>query len=584
MVPDIAAVARRFDYLVPGRLADRIGIGSRVRVDLHGRRVAAWVVDVDVEPPDGVSPREIAAWSGSGPPAPVVDLAEWAAWRWAGPVPSFLRTASPERVVRPADRRPDVPDPPPVPSPGGESVAIVERVLDAGAGPGVVRLAPTLDATLLVTEVCHRLGSSGVLVLVPSRDRADGLARRLRAAGQRVALLPDDWAEAATGRAVVVGTRAAAWAPLPRLVAAVVLDAQDEAYTEERSPTWSAPEVVAERSRRDGAPCLLVSPCPPVVLTRSRPVVSTSRAAERRGWPPVEVVDRRGDDPRTGLFSERLATVLHGVLTTPGGRVVCVLNRTGRARLLACVLCGALARCTTCGGHLEQPAADGPLVCRRCGDERPPLCADCDSTRLKLLRIGVSRATEELSALTGVPATEVTASTDDPGAASARLVVGTEAALHRVSRADVVAFVDFDQHLLAPRFAAAEEALGLLARAARLVGGRDGEGRLLVQTRLPDHEVLRAAGHADPAVVDDSELEVRRTLSLPPFSALATLGGPASDTLAGLVADVPELTLSRTASGDWLVRAPDHRSLCDALAAAGRPPGRLRVSVDPTDV
>ncbi len=80
-------------------------------------------------------------------------------------------------------------------------------------------------------------------------------------------------------------------------------------------------------------------------------------------------------------------------------------------------------------------------------------------------------------------------------------MVGTEAALHRVDRADVVAFLDIDQHLLAPRFGAGEEALALLARAARLVGGRDGGGRLLVQTRVPDHEVAagRRPRRPDPA-------------------------------------------------------------------------------------
>ena len=71
--------------------------------------------------------------------------------------------------------------------------------------------------------------------------------------------------------------------------------------------------------------------------------------------------------------------------------------------------------------------------------------------------------------------------------------VGTEAVLHRVTEADAVAFLDFDQELLAPRYRAVEEALALLARAARLVGGRRPGARVLVQTRVPNHEVLDAA-------------------------------------------------------------------------------------------
>ena len=182
-----------------------------------------------------------------------------------------------------------------------------------------------------------------------------------------MALLPHEWARAAAGQCVVVGTRAAAWAPCPGLRGAVVFDAHDEAYREERSPTWSAVDVVVERGRRSGAPVALVTPCPPVALTEGRPLVTTARTVERRGWPVVEVVDRTADDPRTGLFSERLARLLHMVLDRPDGRAVCILNRTGRARLLACTHCGALARCTRCGGAMAQEVSGDGLTCRRCG-------------------------------------------------------------------------------------------------------------------------------------------------------------------------------------------------------------------------
>ena len=70
------------------------------------------------------------------------------------------------------------------------------------------------------------------------------------------------------------------------------------------------------------------------------------------------------------------------------------------------------------------------------------------------------------------PVGEVTASTAGGRDARTRVVVGTEAVLHQVPTADVVAFLDFDQELLAPRYRAAEQALALLARAARLLGGR----------------------------------------------------------------------------------------------------------------
>jgi primosomal protein N' (replication factor Y) len=583
VVPDIPAVHRWFDYVVPDALDPEVRLGSRVRIDLHGRRVGGWVVEDRVTPPAGVTPRAVALSSGEGPPASVVDLAVWASWRWAGPVSSFLGTASPDRVVR----RPAVParpHPRTVTSPGGASVGLVATALDRGSST-VLRLAPALDANLPALELVHRVGPDGVLALAPSHARAVHLADRLRRAGAPVALLPDGWAAAAGGGRVVVGTRAAAWAPIGRMRAAVVLDAHDEAYREERSPTWSAVEVVAERCRRDGAPLVLVTPCPTVALLEGSALAVTDRTVERRGWPAVEVVDRTGDDPRTGLFSERLVTLLHSVLDRPEGRVVCILNRTGRARLLACAHCGAVARCTRCGGSVGQPEVGGELRCGRCGSGRPAICAECDSSRLKLLRMGVSRATEELSALVGVEAVEVSGGAPGtPEGVGARLVVGTEAALHRVGRADAVAFLDVDQHLLAPRFGAGEESLGLLARAARLVGGREAGGRLLVQTRIPDHEVLQAAVHGDPARLTDPERALRRELGLPPFGALALLRGAAAESYAGALRAVDTVSVSSPSADRWLVRADDHPRLCDALAATPRPSGRLRVEVDPTDV
>jgi len=579
----VPAIHRRFDYSVPPSLSDRIRVGSRVRVELHGRRVGAWVVEADVPATAGVTAKPLAASSGAGPPPSVVALAEWASWRWAGPLSSFLGTASPDRVV---DER--VPLPPlevRIPdSPGGGSVALVDEALAGGPAPAVIRLAPALDATLVVLELVHRVGPSGVLVLAPSHARAAQVAARLREAGAPVALLPDRWSEASSGSLVVVGTRAAAWAPLPRLAGAVVLDAHDEAYREERSPTWSAVDVTVERARRDGAPVLLVSPCPPLTLTEGVRLVTTARPVERRGWPVVEVVDRTGDDPRTGLFSERMVHAVRAVLDGPEGTVVCILNRTGRIRLLACGRCGSLARCSRCGGAVAQDEAAGGLVCRRCGEVRPAVCAECDATRLKSLRVGVTRATEELSALTGTEAVEVTGASGPDTGRWARLVVGTEAALHRVARAELVVFLDFDQHLLAPRFAAGEEALALLARAAHLVGSRAARGRLVVQTRMPGHETLQAALHADPALLAGPERGVRQLLGLPPFGALTLLrGAGAAEFAEGLRADA-SVQVAPLEPERWMVRAPDHAAMADALAAVPRPAARLRVEVDATEV
>jgi primosomal protein N' (replication factor Y) len=198
----------------------------------------------------------------------------------------------------------------------------------------------------------------------------------------------------------------------------------------------------------------------------------------------------------------------------------------------------------------------------------------------------VSRAREELEALIGEAVAEVSGATDvaDPDVASARILVGTEALLHRVPRAEAVAFLDMDQELLAVRYRTTEQALALLARAARVVRrGGGGHGRILVQTRTPDHPAVMAARHADPGRVVDGELAMRRALGLPPTVAMAVVSGPSAPAFMEALGGPAGMTIQGPVDGAWRLRAPDHPTLCDSLAATPRPPGRLRIEVDPLD-
>jgi len=594
VAPDVAGIAKTFDYVVPPELADQVRVGTLVRVPLGGRRIGGWVVELAGEAtPDALQSgrplQPLAKVTGWGPPADLVDLAGWAAWRWAGRRTAFLKTASPPGAVRALPPRPRPAPAPTAPTTPTTTAGAFHRPLT------VVRTPPADDLLPFVLEAATR---EDALVLAPSLSAAGLLAARLRRRGIPVAEVPREWALAAAGGCVAVGARAGAWAPRPRLGAVVVLDEGDEVYQEERAPTWNARDVAVERARRAGVPCVLTSPHPSLAALAlpGAEVLVPSRTEERAGWPMVEVVDRRQEPPGSGLYSSRLVAVLRDA--GPDHRMICVLNRKGRSRLLACAACGELARCEVCEGPVADAAGgeagDGTLECRRCGATRPTVCTACGATRMKVLRVGVTRAREELELLVGRPVGEVTAGADDRAGVrvpDASVLVGTEAVLHRVAGAHAVAFLDFDQELLAPRHTAGEQALALLVRAARLVGGRDptpnGRGRILLQTRLPDHEVIDAAVHADPSRFSLVESARRAALRLPPETALAVVSGEAAPTFVeglGAVAAAHGVEVLGPSDGRWLVRAPDHAALSDALAAAPRPPGRLRVEVDPRRV
>ncbi len=567
VVPDVTGLDKAFDYLIPDSLRDVVRVGARVRAPLAGRRIGGWVVGIGPARGDIAVERLVAltAWSGHGPSAEILDLAAWAAQRWgSGRLRPFLVAASPPTNVRslPGSQRRRYGSQP------GASHGI-RRLL--GDGGGVVRATP-LDDPLPAVLASLELGP--VLVVHPRPDQARLLAAALRGAGCSVAVLPDEWAAAVGGVDVVIGGRGAAFAPAPDVAAVVVVDEHDEALQEERTPTWHARDVAIERARRRGVPCLLVSPCPTVTALAwaGKRWMRPPASAEHGDWPAVHVVDRTGEEPwRRSLLTGPLIDALRD----SSSRVLCVHNAPGRARLLACRSCRTLVVCARCDSSVAQ-LDDGLLHCARCATVRPPLCQACGSTALSNVRPGVSRLREELEAAAGRPVVSVTGQTGDD-LAPAEVYVGTEAVLHRIREADVVAFLDLDAELLAPRYRAVEQAFALLVRAARVVGPRRAGGRLLLQTFQPQHVAVQAAVFADPSRVARAEAARRRDLGLPPFGALAAVTGEGAAAFvheAGLVAAGP--------ADDVLVRAATWDDLGPALARTPRPKGsRLRVEVDP---
>jgi primosomal protein N' (replication factor Y) len=583
ILPNVSGLDKTFDYLVPEHLQGQVRIGSLVRVQLAGRRVGGWVLRLG-PPSDEVAVERLqplVTWVGHGPDAETIELARWAATRWGSDrLRPLLVSAGPDRRVKAIGaavrRRPRSTTHAPR---TGASEGVTRLLADGG---GVIRVSPTDDVLAVLLAVAD---AGPTIVVHSSAHERALLASRLRRSGLTVAVLPDDWAFAAAGVDVVIGGRAAVWAPCSDLAAIVVLDEHDEALHEERSPTWNARDIAIERARRHGVPCVLVSPCPTVTAlawsgTRwMRP----THADERAGWPSVVLIDRTDEEPwKRSLITSPLVAALRDVSL----RVVCVHNTPGRGRLLACRSCRSLISCERCEVSVQQ-LDNGMLECRRCGTSRPPACQRCGSAALATVRPGVSRLREELEAAAGRPVAAVTGATspDDPvlHTSGTQVFVGTEAVLHRVVEADVVAFVDIDAELLAPRYRAAEQAFALLVRAARLVGARSGGGRILVQTFLPGHEVLQAATLADPGRLAKAEAARRRTLLLPPFGALARVSGEGA---ADLVASTG---LASASDGDsFLVRAATWDELGLALADASRrdgggraPSARVRIEVDP---
>ena len=567
--PDITSVRQSFTYEVPvawekdGRAAN-VRVGSLVRVDFGGRRTAGWVTAVDVPFDDTVEVRPLAKWSSFGPPQDVLDIASWAAVRWAGRVPHFLRAASPPRMVPLVRHAPPTAT---VSMPAGLAGTFVDGVTLVRTAPGDLGVDLAIAAA-----ACGR-----ALILVPTIAHRRLLARRLRDAGVAVAEYDDQWERSASG-ATTIGTRIAALAPMTELDAVLVLDEHDSTYKEERTPAWNARDVVIERARRSGASCVLASPSPSLEgLHAADRTLVPERSAERNSWPLVDVVDLRVQDT-PGLLTERIVDVIRGE-----GPVACILNRKGRARMLACATCSSLAACTECGGALREDD-DGRLVCARDNTVRPMVCNECNGTHMKQLRLGISRMAEDLAALAKRPVVEVSAETPPRELSGNQLFIGTEALLHRMEAARAVIFLDFDQELAVPRYRAAEDAFGLLALAARRVGPKASGGRVVIQTHRPDDVVVQAAVNGDPGRVATAQRDIRKVFRQPPYGAWALVSGAGAEAyISNLGPHGTGLQINRL--GDrWRVAAADHETLLGAINATDRPAERVRIEIDPLDL
>lgn len=503
VLPYILGFDKALDYSLPDFLADSAGSikrGSIVEVPVRGRSVRGWVLETDPEPQPGIKPLPVQKLIGIGPSEEVLDLADWACWRWLGRRARFYNLASPPRQVR------SLPDP-------LEQRSIPEK--QSGAATKVRRLAPN---SRIWPTVKTSLEQGQALILLPDEARAGKLVRHARRQGFNCAAWPEQWERAAGGGCSVVGTRSAVFATMPDTHSILMIDEHSEAYHETwKSVTWHAREVARERARRIGVSFTMTSPVPTLEAQKDADLICETRRAEKDGWPRLVTADLR-EREHAGLFSYQLTDELQ-----KASRAVCIVKRAG-----------------------------------------------------------VSEARQQLARLLREPVGKITARDSDTE--NARVLIGTTAALRRVERCDLVAFLEFDMLLASPHYRAEETALALLADVARLVGSRSNGGRLLVQTRQPDHPVLRSVAEADPGIFSEHDRKLRRDLRLPPFAAVAKATGEEVEHFVKALqteqsSDIDAMGPDQ--EGAWLLRAPDHSTLCDFLAAVSEIPDSVRISIDP---
>jgi len=394
-----------------------------------------------------------------------------------------------------------------------------------------------------------------VLLLVPDISLTPQLVERVRARLKApIAILhsqltelerAQQWWRTRRGEAeVVLGSRSAVFAPIPRL-GLICLDEEGTAsYKQDRTPRYETGWVARRLATLAGARLVAGSATPSVVTyhqaTQGVLALAELKRRVRGRDAEVELVDMR-DEAAAGNrqpLSRRLVEVVERTLENEE-QVILYLNRRGMSTFVLCRDCGKSVQCLGCSVALVQHAEIDGLVCHYCGYARqmPSVCDHCGSRNIRGMGMGTQRLEGIVKKLW--PRARVLRLDSDAARGPdsyfdiwetfserrADILVGTQLVTRGLDLPAVtcVGVVDADLPLHFPDYRSAESTFSLVVQVAGRAG-RDGRAsRVVVQTSNPEHYSLRCAATGDYEGFYAAELPSRKAFVFPPFAELAVL-------------------------------------------------------------
>ena len=403
-------------------------------------------------------------------------------------------------------------------------------------------------------QTCLEQGKTAIL-LVPEIALTPQLLGLLAAYfGQQVAVLHsslgaaeryDQWKRVRSGQArVVVGTRSAVFAPCEAPGLIILDEEQEHSYKSENSPRYCAREVAIWRGAREGALVLLGSATPSVesmyrAKTGAYRLYTLSQRYNGRPLPEVQTVDMR-QELKLGNDTSLSIPLREAILETwqKGQQTILLLNRRGNSRALVCVDCRETPECPRCSLRLTYHSANHRLMCHYCGFSQPVpnRCPSCGGP-LKPLGTGTQKVQQELSQLFPELGT-LRMDADTVSAVNTHekilerfqqenipVLIGTQMVAKGLNlpKVTLVGVLDADLSLYTGGYRAGETTFNMLTQVIGRAGRGENPGRAVIQTLVPQHQVIQLAARQDYDAFYALELELRRVQSMPPFGDLATV-------------------------------------------------------------
>ena len=566
--------------------------GQLVRVPLGRREVLGVVWSAQQEAPEGLDPSALRQVGSALQGLPMLQttwraLVQFTAQyyqRSLGEValsalPPQLRTLSQEQLTRRLKKPAEHPLAPEAgPDLSSEQIGVLEQI-HAGPGPfllfGSTGSGKTEVYLQAVQQLLDRDPEAQALLLVPEINLTPQLESRVRERFGETAVVSmhsgltgpqrlRSWMAAHTGAArIVLGTRMAIFASMPRLQLIVVYEEHDPSYKQQEGARYSARDLAVYRARLQQARVILGSATPSLESWHQ------SRSAEEGGryqrlhmptrigesrLPVVRRVDMNHQPRRTVLSAPVLQALQERVAR--GEQSMLLLNRRGYAPVLHCADCGWKSECSHCSAYRVFHKIDRTLRCHHCGftERVPRACPSCGNADIAPLGRGTEQLEEHLAELlaglrrpdgSAVRIARIDAdSTRLKGALQTQLaqvhagevdvLVGTQmiAKGHDFRHITLVVALNPDTALFSSDFRAPERQFALLMQAAGRAGraaGLSSQSEMLVQTFHPQHPLFEALKRHDYPAFAESELQQRQAAGLPPLSHQALLRADARE-------------------------------------------------------
>ena len=372
--------------------------------------------------------------------------------------------------------------------------------------------------------------------------------------GDRVAVLHsslgageryDQWKRVRSGEAkVVVGTRSAVFAPCTDPGLIILDEEQEHSYKSENPPRYSAKEVAIWRGAKEQALVLLGSATPSIEsMYRAKSgayrLYTLKERYNGKPLPAVEIVDMR-EELKMGNDLSLSVPLRHALMDTrdAGKQTILLLNRRGNSRALVCVDCRETPECPRCSVRLTYHSANNRLMCHYCGYSQPVTerCPTCGGP-LKTIGTGTQKVQTELNQL--FPEMEVDRMDADTISAvnthekildhfqkeKVPVLIGTQMVAKGLNLPDVtlVGVLDADLSLYTGGYRAGETTFNMLTQVVGRAGRGDTPGRAMIQTLVPQHQVICLAAQQDYDGFYELEIGLRRVQKVPPFGDLATV-------------------------------------------------------------